>query len=82
MPTPTLRLHRVLRAPSERVCRAFLDADALAKRLPPDGYTFGFTRWTRVLAAVSRDAFLAATARKTRRARNRRAAPATQMTKM
>lgn len=57
MPTPTVRLHRVLRAPSERVCRAFLDADALAKRLPPDGYTFGFTRGTRVLEAVSRMPF-------------------------
>lgn len=39
MPTRTVRLHRVLRAPSERVYRAFLDADALAKWLPPDGYT-------------------------------------------
>lgn len=35
----TIRLHRVLRAPSERVYRAFLDADAQAKWLPPNGYT-------------------------------------------
>ncbi len=35
----TIRLHRVLRAPPERVYRAFLDAGALAKWLPPHGYT-------------------------------------------
>jgi uncharacterized protein YndB with AHSA1/START domain len=35
----TLRLHRVLRAPPERIYRAFLDADALAKWLPPNGFT-------------------------------------------
>jgi uncharacterized protein YndB with AHSA1/START domain len=35
----TVRFHRVLRAPSERVYRAFLDADAKAKWLPPNGYT-------------------------------------------
>lgn len=37
--TNTIRLHRVLRAKPERVYRAFLDADALAKWLPPNGYT-------------------------------------------
>jgi len=35
----TVRLHRVLKAPPERVYRAFLDADANAKWLPPDGFT-------------------------------------------
>ncbi|MGQ0644378.1 MAG: SRPBCC family protein [Elusimicrobiota bacterium] len=35
----TIRLHRVFRAPPERVYRAFLDADAMAKWLPPDGFT-------------------------------------------
>lgn len=35
----TIRLHRVLRAPPERVYRAFLDADAMVKWLRPDGYT-------------------------------------------
>ena len=35
----TVRLHRVLRAPSERVYRAFLNAEAMAKWLPPDGFT-------------------------------------------
>jgi uncharacterized protein YndB with AHSA1/START domain len=39
MPTNTIRLHRVLRAPPERVYRAFLDADANAKWLPPNGFT-------------------------------------------
>jgi len=39
MPTGTVRLHRVLRAPPERVYRAFLDADAIAKWIPPYGFT-------------------------------------------
>ena len=34
-----IQLHRVLRAPAERVYRAFLDPAALAKWLPPDGFT-------------------------------------------
>ena len=39
MSTGTVRFHRVLRAPTERVYRAFLDADAMAKWLPPYGFT-------------------------------------------
>src|SRR2546423_11400003 len=35
----TIRLHRVLRATPERVYRAFLDSAALAKWLPPNGFT-------------------------------------------
>ena len=35
----TVRLHRVLTAPAERIYRAFLDADAYAKWLPPNGFT-------------------------------------------
>lgn len=35
----TIRLHRVLRAPPERVYRSFLDADAMVKWLPPNGFT-------------------------------------------
>jgi len=35
----TVRFHRVFRAPPERVYRAFLDADAMAKWLPPYGFT-------------------------------------------
>lgn len=37
--TNTIRLHRVLRATPERVYRAFLDADATTKWLPPNGFT-------------------------------------------
>ena len=39
MATNTIRLHRVLRATPERVYRAFLDADAMVKWLPPNGFT-------------------------------------------
>ena len=39
MPTNTIRLHRVLRSPPERVYRAFLDPDAMVKWLPPNGFT-------------------------------------------
>lgn len=35
----TVRLHRVLRTPPERVYRAFLDADAMVKWLPPNGFS-------------------------------------------
>ena len=38
MTTGTVRLHRVLRANPERVYRAFLDPDAMAKWLPPHGF--------------------------------------------
>ena len=37
--TNTIRLHRVIKAPAERVYRAYLDANALAKWLPPNGFT-------------------------------------------
>lgn len=39
MSTNTVQFHRVLRAPPERVFRAFLDAAAMAKWLPPNGFT-------------------------------------------
>ena len=39
MTTHTIRLHRVLRSTPERVYRAFLDADAMCKWLPPNGFT-------------------------------------------
>ena len=39
MSTNTIRLHRVIRAKPERVYRAFLDPDAMAKWLPPNGFT-------------------------------------------
>ena len=37
--TNTIRLHRVLKAPPERVYRAFLDPAAMVKWLPPNGFT-------------------------------------------
>ena len=39
MTTNTIRLHRVLRTTPEKVYRAFLDADAMVKWLPPNGFT-------------------------------------------
>ena len=39
MPANTVRLHRVIRCAPERIYRAFLDADAMAKWLPPYGFT-------------------------------------------
>ena len=37
--TNTIRLHRVIRTTPEKLYRAFLDADAMAKWLPPNGFT-------------------------------------------
>lgn len=37
--TGTVRLHRVIRAKAERIYRAFIDPDAMAKWLPPHGFT-------------------------------------------
>ena len=39
MSSNTVRLHRVIRTTPERLYRAFLDADALVKWLPPNGFT-------------------------------------------
>ena len=39
MGTNTIRLHRVFRTAPERIYRAFLDADAMVKWLPPNGFT-------------------------------------------
>jgi uncharacterized protein YndB with AHSA1/START domain len=39
MPMNTVRLHRVIAAPPEKIYRAFLDPDALARWLPPSGFT-------------------------------------------
>ncbi|WP_374058016.1 SRPBCC family protein [Nitrosomonas supralitoralis] len=39
MPTNSIKLHRVLRTTPEKIYRAFLDADAIAKWLPPNGFT-------------------------------------------
>ena len=39
MSTGTVRLHRVVKAPPERIYRAFLDPEAMVKWLPPHGFT-------------------------------------------
>lgn len=39
MPTNTVRLHRVLRTTPEKLYRAFLEPDAVARWLPPNGFT-------------------------------------------
>ena len=39
MTSNTIRLHRVLRATPEKIYKAFLDSDAMAKWLPPNGFT-------------------------------------------
>ena len=39
VPTNSVRFHRVLRSTPEKIYRAFLDADAMAKWLPPNGFT-------------------------------------------
>ena len=39
MSSNTIRLHRVLRSTPEKIYKAFLDADAMAKWLPPNGFT-------------------------------------------
>lgn len=39
MATNTIRLHQILQATPERVYKAFLDADAMAKWIPPNGFT-------------------------------------------
>lgn len=45
MTAGTVTLHRVLRAPPERIYRAFLDAEAMAKWLPPHGFTCKVHEW-------------------------------------
>ena len=39
MSTGTVRLHRVLRAKPDKIYRAFLDVEAIARWLPPNGFT-------------------------------------------
>ena len=49
----TVRFHRVLRASPELVYRAFLDAEAMVKWLPPNEFTGKFTAWMPKSAAPS-----------------------------
>lgn len=55
----TIRLHRVLRAPPERVYRAFTDADALCKWLPPRGFTATMHRFDAKIGGGYRMSFTA-----------------------
>ncbi len=57
MSTHTVRLHRVLRAPPERVYRAFLTPHALAKWLPPHGFTCTVERMDATVGGGFRMAF-------------------------
>jgi uncharacterized protein YndB with AHSA1/START domain len=53
----TVQLHRVLRAPPERVYRAFLDPAAMAKWLPPHGFTGTVHRMDATVGGVHRMSF-------------------------
>jgi uncharacterized protein YndB with AHSA1/START domain len=53
----TIRLHRVLKAPPERVYRAFLDPAAMAKWLPPHGFTCTVHRADAKVGGMHRAAF-------------------------
>lgn len=61
MPSPTgtstVRFHRVLRCPPERIYRAFLDADALVKWLPPNGFTARMHQQEAVVGGAYRMSF-------------------------
>jgi uncharacterized protein YndB with AHSA1/START domain len=57
MTTGTVRLHRVLLAKPERIYRAFLDADALARWLPPYGFTGKVERMDARVGGTYRMAF-------------------------
>lgn len=57
MSTHTVRLHRVLRAPPERVYRAFLTPQAMAKWLPPHGFTATVERMDATVGGGFRMAF-------------------------
>jgi hypothetical protein len=55
MATGTIRLQRVFRTNPERVCRAFLDRDAMAKWLAPHGFTCKVhLGWQESLAQLSK----------------------------
>jgi uncharacterized protein YndB with AHSA1/START domain len=57
MSSRTVRLHRVLRTPPEKVYRAFLEAEALAKWLPPHGFTCRVDRLEAKVGGTFRMAF-------------------------
>jgi uncharacterized protein YndB with AHSA1/START domain len=53
----TIRLHRVLAAPPERVYRAFLDPEAMAKWLPPNGFTCRVEKMDARVGGIHRASF-------------------------
>ncbi|HEY0144543.1 MAG TPA: SRPBCC family protein [Thermoanaerobaculia bacterium] len=57
MPTSTIRLHRVLRAKPERVYRAFVTPEAIAKWLPPFGFTCSVQEMNPVVGGTFRMSF-------------------------
>ena len=57
MATGTVRLHRVLRAKPEKLYRAFLDAEAIARWLPPNGYTCSVAQLDATVGGKYRMAF-------------------------
>jgi uncharacterized protein YndB with AHSA1/START domain len=57
MPTSTIRLHRVLRGKPERVYRAFLNPAAVAKWLPPYGFTCSVQEMNAVAGGTYRMSF-------------------------
>lgn len=57
MATGTVRLHRVLRAKPEKVYRAFVDAEALARWIPPNGFTCRIDRLDARVGGTFRMAF-------------------------
>ena len=65
MATGTVRLHRVLRTKPERVYRAFLDADAWAKWLPPHGFVGKVHQFEPTVGGTYRMSFINFSARQT-----------------
>lgn len=57
MSTSTVRIHRLLRAAPERVYRAFLDAEALVKWLPPNGFTGSVDHLAAIVGGTYRMSF-------------------------
>lgn len=53
----TIRLHRVLKAPAERVYRAFLNADAMSKWIPPHGFTGRYEHFDGTVGGTFRMSF-------------------------
>lgn len=57
MPSRSVQLHRVLRTKPEKIYRAFLDADAMAKWLPPYGFTCSVEHYEPVVGGTFKMSF-------------------------